>query len=242
MIRVSDLHKNFGRKAVLRGIDFTFNDGCTTVVIGPSGCGKSTILRLILQLIKPDKGEIWVDDTNILKLNRHDLDVYRSQIGMMFQSAALFDSLRVWENVGFMLIENSKRSRTEIKKIAEEKLEMVGLGGSADLFPSELSGGMQKRVGIARAIAHNPRILLYDEPTAGLDPVTSTVIEDLINDLQKHIGGISIVVTHQLITIFRTADVVTMFYEGRVLDTGTPEAMKNSDSEIVRNFLEGKVA
>lgn len=242
MIRVSDLQKNFGRKAVLRGIDFTFHDGCTTVVIGPSGCGKSTILRLILQLIKPDKGEIWVDDTNILKLNRHDLDEYRSQIGMMFQSAALFDSLRVWENVGFMLLENSKRSRVEIKKIAEEKLEMVGLSGSADLFPAELSGGMQKRVGIARAIAHNPGILLYDEPTAGLDPVTSTVIEDLINDLQKHTGGISIVVTHQLSTIFRTADVITMFYEGRVLDTGTPEEMKQSENETVRNFLEGKVS
>lgn len=242
MIRVLDLHKHFGRKPVLKGIDFTFEDGRTTVVIGPSGCGKSTILRLILQLIKPDRGEIWVDETNILNLNRNELDTYRSQIGMMFQSAALFDSLRVWENVGFMLLENSKRSRAEIKKIAEEKLEMVGLEGSADLFPSELSGGMQKRVGIARAIAHNPEILLYDEPTAGLDPVTSTVIEDLINDLQKQIGGISIVVTHQLSTIFRTADVITMFYEGRVLDTGTVEEMKQSENETVRNFLEGKVA
>ncbi|PKL76585.1 MAG: ABC transporter ATP-binding protein [Candidatus Melainabacteria bacterium HGW-Melainabacteria-1] len=241
MIRVHEVRKSFGKKEVLRGIDFTFADGCKTVVIGPSGCGKSTILRLILRLIQPDHGEIWVDDVDILTLNRRDLEEYRSQIGMVFQSAALFDSLRVWENVGFMMLENSKHTRAEIKKIAEEKLEMVGLEGSADLFPSELSGGMQKRAGLARAIAHSPRILLYDEPTAGLDPVTSTVIEDLINSMQEHIGGISIVVTHQLSTIFRTADVVTMFYEGEILDSGTAEEMKHSSQETVRNFLEGVV-
>lgn len=242
MIKISDVHKQFGSKKVLRGINFTFEDKKTTAVIGPSGCGKSTILRLILQLIRPDQGEIQVDDLNILTLKARDLEAYRSQIGMMFQSAALFDSLRVWENVGFMLLENSKQSRAEIKKLAEEKLEMVGLQGSADLFPSELSGGMQKRVGIARAIANSPRILLYDEPTAGLDPVTSTVIENLINEMQTFIGGISIVVTHQLSTIFRTADLVTMFYEGQILDSGTPDDMKQSSNETVRNFLEGKVS
>lgn len=241
MIQLSNVHKYFGKKHVLRGIDFTFDKGKTTVVIGPSGCGKSTILRLILQLIRQDQGEICVDDLDISKLKHRELEKFRSQIGMMFQSAALFDSLRVWENVGFMMLENSKLSKTEIKKVAEEKLEMVGLSGSADLYPAELSGGMQKRVGIARAIALNPQILLYDEPTAGLDPVTSTVIEDLINDLQKHISGISIVVTHQLSTIFRTADLITMFYEGQILDSGTPDEMKHSQNQIVRNFLEGTV-
>ena len=242
MIQLSNVHKRFGKKDVLRGIDFTFDKGKTTVVIGPSGCGKSTILRLILQLIRQDQGEIRVDDVDISKLKHRELEKFRSQIGMMFQSAALFDSLRVWENVGFMMLENSKLSKTEIKKVAEEKLEMVGLSGSADLYPAELSGGMQKRVGIARAIALNPQILLYDEPTAGLDPVTSTVIEDLINDLQKHISGISIVVTHQLSTIFRTADLITMFYEGQILDSGTPDEMRHSQNQIVRNFLEGTVA
>lgn len=242
MIQVSHIHKRFGKKHVLRGIDFTFEKGRTTVVIGPSGCGKSTILRLILQLIRQDQGEIRVDGVDISKLKHRELEKYRSQIGMMFQSAALFDSLRVWENVGFMMLENSKLSKSEIKKVAEEKLEMVGLAGSADLYPAELSGGMQKRVGIARAIALNPQILLYDEPTAGLDPVTSTVIEDLINDLQERISGISIVVTHQLSTIFRTADLITMFYEGQILDTGTPDEMKHSKNQIVRNFLEGTVA
>jgi phospholipid/cholesterol/gamma-HCH transport system ATP-binding protein len=242
MIEVSNLHKSFGSNQVLRGIDFTFEEGQTTVVIGPSGCGKSTILRLILRLFKPDQGSISVNGTSIVDLkSQEELDAYRSQIGIVFQSAALFDSLKVWENVGFMFLENSKMSKAEIKHIAEEKLALVGLDGTADLFPSELSGGMQKRVGIARAIARDPQILLYDEPTTGLDPVTSTVIEDLISSLQKRIGGISIVVTHQLSTIFRTADLITMFYEGRILDTGTVEEMKNSANVTVRNFLEGKV-
>lgn len=241
VIRVENLKKRFGKKQVLQGIDFTFQDAQTTVVIGPSGCGKSTILRLILGLLRPDEGSIWLNDVDVLNLSPKELEAYRSQIGMVFQSAALFDSLKVWENVGFTLLENTKQSRAEIKKIAEEKLELVGLAGSADLFPAELSGGMQKRVGIARAIARDPQILFYDEPTTGLDPVTSTVIEDLINTLQERIQGISIVVTHQLSTIFRTADMISMFYEGRVLDSGTPDEMKQSENETVRNFLEGKV-
>ena len=242
MIEVNNLHKHFGSKQVLRGIDFTFQDGQTTVVIGPSGCGKSTILRLVLNLLQPTEGNVLVDGNNIYEITKRDeIDAYRSRIGMVFQSAALFDSLKVWENVGFMLLENSKKSKAEIREIAKEKLAMVGLDGTADLYPSELSGGMQKRVGIARAIAQDPEILLYDEPTTGLDPVTSTVIEDLIINLQKKIGGISIVVTHQLSTIFRTADVIAMFYEGQVLDTGTVDEMKNSKNETVRNFLEGKV-
>jgi phospholipid/cholesterol/gamma-HCH transport system ATP-binding protein len=242
MIEVKNLKKSFGRKQVLRGIDFVFEDGQTTVVIGPSGCGKSTILRLILQLLKPDEGEVWVNGINIATLKRQEeLDKYRSQIGMVFQSAALFDSLKVWENVGFMFLENTRMPRDKVKALAEEKLKLVGLEGSGDLFPSELSGGMQKRAGIARAIAQDPKIILYDEPTAGLDPVTSTVIEDLIIDMQTRLDGISIVVTHQLSTIFRTADRITMFYEGKILDTGTVEEMKHSSNDTVRNFLEGKV-
>ncbi len=241
MIRAENVHKSFGSKQVLRGVNCQFEDKSKTVVIGPSGCGKSTILRIILRLIDPTQGFIEVDGQNILDFNPVALEAYRSQIGMVFQSAALFDSLKVWENVGFTYLENSKKSRQEIKKIAEEKLSWVGLDGSSDLFPSELSGGMQKRVGIARAIAQNPKILLYDEPTTGLDPVTSTVIEDLINNLQDLTGGISIVVTHQISTIFRTADQIIMFYEGQVLGQGTPDAMKNSSNLTIRNFLEGKI-
>lgn len=241
MIELIDIHKRFGRKHVLQGVTMTIPEKQITVVIGPSGCGKSTILRLILQLIAPEQGQITVNGQNILGFKRQQLENYRSQIGMVFQSGALFDSLKVWENVGFTMLENTRKSRDEIKEIAEAKLSLVGLDGSADLYPSELSGGMQKRVAIARAIACDPVILLYDEPTTGLDPVTSTVIEDLIVDLQHRIGGISIVVTHQLSTIFRTADLITMFYKGQVLDSGTPEKMKASKNDIVRNFLEGKV-
>lgn len=241
MIRAENIHKHFGSKQVLRGITCQFEDNCKTVVIGPSGCGKSTILRIILRLLEPNQGFIEVDGRNISDLSLAELEAYRSEIGMVFQSAALFDSLKVWENVGFTFLENSKKSRQEIKKIAEEKLSWVGLEGSADLYPSELSGGMQKRVGIARAIAQSPKILLYDEPTTGLDPVTSTVIEDLINSIQELTGGISIVVTHQLSTIFRTADQIIMFHQGQVLDQGTPDAMKNSENLTVRNFLEGKI-
>lgn len=241
MIRAENIYKSFGSKHVLRGVNCRFEDKSKTVVIGPSGCGKSTILRIILRLLDPTQGFIEVDGQNILDLNTMELEAYRSQIGMVFQSAALFDSLKVWENVGFTYLENSSKSRQEVKKIAEEKLSWVGLDGSADLFPSELSGGMQKRVGIARAIAQNPKILLYDEPTTGLDPVTSTVIEDLINNLQELTGGISIVVTHQLSTIFRTADQIIMFYEGQVLGQGTPDAMKNASNLTIRNFLEGKI-
>ena len=241
MIHVENIHRYFGSKQVLRGVNCNFEDKSKTVVIGPSGCGKSTILRLLLRLLEPTEGFIEVEGQNIFELSPRDLEAYRSQIGMVFQSAALFDSLKVWENVGFTFLENSTKSRQEIKKIAEEKLSWVGLEESADLFPSELSGGMQKRVGIARAIAQNPKILLYDEPTTGLDPVTSTVIEDLINSLQELTGGISIVVTHQLSTVFRTADQIIMFYEGQVLEQGTPDAMRNSSNLTVRNFLEGKI-
>ena len=241
MIHVENIHRYFRSKQVLRGVNCNFEDKSKTVVIGPSGCGKSTILRLLLRLLEPTEGFIEVEGQNIFELSPRDLEAYRSQIGMVFQSAALFDSLKVWENVGFTFLENSTKSRQEIKKIAEEKLSWVGLEESADLFPSELSGGMQKRVGIARAIAQNPKILLYDEPTTGLDPVTSTVIEDLINSLQELTGGISIVVTHQLSTVFRTADQIIMFYEGQVLEQGTPDAMRNSSNLTVRNFLEGKI-
>lgn len=240
-IEFKNVHKHFGQKKVLQGVDLVFPENQVTVLIGPSGCGKSTTLRLILRLLDPSDGQVLVDDRNIQEYTKKDLDDYRSQIGMVFQAAALFDSMTVWENVGFQFIENTKMSRSKIKALAEEKLKLVGLDGSADLYPAELSGGMQKRVGIARAIAQNPKILLYDEPTTGLDPITSTIIEDLIKGLQRQSGGISIVVTHQLSTIFRASDTIAMFYEGRVLETGTPEEMKNSSNKLVTDFLEGNV-
>jgi phospholipid/cholesterol/gamma-HCH transport system ATP-binding protein len=241
MIEIKDVYKSFGSKPVLKGVTTTIESGKTTVFIGPSGCGKSTILKIILRLFDPDSGEILYDGENILKYDLKKMDALRSKIGMVFQSAALFDSMTIWENVGFALIERENKKRSEVREIAIEKLKIVGLEGSEDLFPSELSGGMQKRAAIARAIAQDPDILFYDEPTTGLDPITSTVIEDLMKELQQKTGKTSVIVTHQHSTIFRNGDIITMFNEGKIYATGTPEEIKNSDDELIKNFIEGKV-
>jgi phospholipid/cholesterol/gamma-HCH transport system ATP-binding protein len=241
MIEIKDVYKSFGSKPVLKGVTTTIESGKTTVFIGPSGCGKSTILKIILRLFDPDSGEILYDGENILKYDIKKMDALRSKIGMVFQSAALFDSMTIWENVGFALIERENKKRSEVREIAIEKLKIVGLEGSEDLFPSELSGGMQKRAAIARAIAQDPEILFYDEPTTGLDPITSTVIEDLMKELQQKTGKTSVIVTHQHSTIFRNGDIITMFNEGKIYASGTPEEIKNSDDELIKNFIEGKV-
>ncbi|MBC7545250.1 MAG: ATP-binding cassette domain-containing protein [Candidatus Sericytochromatia bacterium] len=241
MIVFDSVTKAFGPKTILRGISFECPTGKSTVIIGPSGCGKSTTLKLLLRLIEADSGTVRLDDQDVGKLDRPGLDDFRRGIGIVFQSAALFDSLTVWENVGFPLIEGSKQSSTEIRRIADEKLEIVGLAGTGDLYPAELSGGMQKRVGFARAIVCNPAVMLYDEPTAGLDPVTSTVIEDLINTIRDTTGATGMVVTHQPTTIFRTADQIVMLHSGNVLATGSVDDFKNHADPAVRNFIEGRV-
>ncbi len=241
MIVFDTVSKAFGPKPILRGVSFECPSARTTVIIGPSGCGKSTTLRLLLKLIEPDSGRVLVDGQDIAGLDQKALEDYRRQVGVVFQSAALFDSLRVWENVGFPLLEGTRTPHDKIRKLAEEKLEIVGLAGTADLYPAELSGGMQKRVGFARAIVCNPRVVLYDEPTTGLDPITSTVIEDLISTIKTTGGATSVVVTHQLSTIFRTADQIVMFHSGNVLATGTVEDFRTSGNPMVRNFIEGKV-
>lgn len=241
MIDIVDVHKKFGSKNVLNGVTTKIESGKTTVFIGPSGCGKSTILKIILRLLEPDKGEIFYDGENIFKFDPKQLDIFRSKIGMVFQSAALFDSLKIWENVGFALLERESRKRAEVREIAIEKLRVVGLEGSEDLYPSELSGGMQKRAAIARAIAQEPEIIFYDEPTTGLDPITSTVIEDLMKDLQDKLGKTSVIVTHQHSTIFRNGDIITMFHKGQVYATGTPEEIKNSGDALIRDFIEGRI-
>ena len=239
MIEIKDVYKKFGKKAVLNGVTANIVDGKTTVFIGPSGCGKSTILKIILRLLEPDSGEIIIDGENILKYNAVKMDLFRST--MVFQSAALFDSLKIWENVGFALLEREYRNKDEVRKIAIEKLKIVGLEGSEDLYPSELSGGMQKRAAIARAIAQDPKILFYDEPTTGLDPITSTVIEKLMKSLQVDMGITSVIVTHQHSTIFNCADIITMFHKGRIHVSATPEEILATEDELVKNFIEGKM-
>jgi len=242
MIKLENIHKSFGRKKVLNGVNTFVEEGKTTVFIGPSGCGKSTILKIILRLIEADEGNIFIDGQNIVNLKENEMNKIRAKIGMVFQSAALFDSLKIWANVGFALLEREKMNPNEVRKIVSEKLKIVGLSGTEDLYPSELSGGMQKRVAIARAIVQEPKYLFYDEPTTGLDPITSTIIEKMMKDLQVKKGITTIIVTHQHSTIFNTADIITMFNEGKVYISATKEEFLKSNDKMVRDFIEGKIS
>ena len=225
-IKVKNLRKNFSDKTVIDNVSFEVNDGETLAIVGFSGSGKSTILKLISGLIEKDNGEIITSD---------------GDIAMVFQYSALFDSLNVADNISFALRERQdlrkKYSPEEITEIVLQKLELVGLKGIEDLYPSELSGGMQKRVSFARAIVTNPNTILYDEPTAGLDPISSTLIEDYIVRLKEETNAASIVVTHQMSTITRTADRVIMLYDGKIVFEGTPEELLRQDTPYTKQFV-----
>ncbi|MEB3188163.1 MAG: ATP-binding cassette domain-containing protein [bacterium] len=235
-IEVRDLSKRFGPKVVLDAVTCAFDPGRIGVVIGPSGCGKSTLLRLILGLVRPDAGTILFDGTDLGRAHRGTWESVRSRIGMVFQSAALFDSLTVAENVAFALVERGVREAEALAR-AREVLSQVGLPDAGPAQPAELSGGMQKRVAIARAIATRPDVLLFDEPTTGLDPVTSRQIEDLIVTLSRETGSTSIVVSHQHSTIHRTADRITLFHHGRILGDGERDLLDTHPA--IRSFLDG---
>ncbi|ALF51789.1 peptidase S16 [Nostoc piscinale CENA21] len=248
LIELKGVSKSFGNNKVLDNVDLTIYRGEALGIIGPSGTGKSTILRVIAGLTNPDEGEIYVQGVRREGLIEDSADPIG--IGMVFQQAALFDSLNVDENVGFLLYQNSKLARSQIQELVKEKLDMVGLPGIGHLYPSELSGGMRKRVSFARAIMSNPEnpkegpeVLLYDEPTAGLDPIASTVIEDLIRDLQSMHGVCSTyaIVTHQDSTIRRTADRLVFLYQGRVQWQGTVSEMDSTDHPLIRQFMSGSV-
>ncbi|OGC03978.1 ABC transporter ATP-binding protein [candidate division WOR-1 bacterium RIFOXYA12_FULL_43_27] len=229
MIKIKNLTKKFNHHFVIDGISLEIKEGEKLAVIGPSGCGKSTLLRLLIGLENPTGGEIEIDGKIVHKLEEEGLIKLRQGIGMVFQSSALFDSLTVGENVAFALREHTHKSEREIKEIVARKLELVDLSGKDDLMPSELSGGMQKRVSIARALAFDPKIILYDEPTTGLDPLTSITIEKLINKIAKETGATSVIVTHQVTTILRTATRIIMLDRGKLID---------SDRPVVKQFLE----
>jgi phospholipid/cholesterol/gamma-HCH transport system ATP-binding protein len=248
LIELKGVSKSFGNNQVLDNVDLTIYRGEALGIIGPSGTGKSTILRVIAGLITPDAGEVYVQGVKREGLIEDSPDPVG--IGMVFQQAALFDSLTVEENVGFLLYQHSRLRRSRIRKLVEEKLDMVGLHGISHLYPSELSGGMRKRVSFARAIMSNPdnaaegpEVLLYDEPTAGLDPIASTVIEDLIRDLQSRHGvcGTYAIVTHQDSTIRRTADKLVFLYQGKVQWEGTVSDIDNTDDPLINQFLSGSV-
>ena len=242
MIKIEDLHKSFGNNHVLRGINLDVKKGETMVVIGGSGAGKSVLIKCIIGLLKPDSGKIYINGQDITTLKEREMDRLRKKMGMLFQSSALFDSLPVWENVGFGFLEHTKMSPKEIREMASSKLRMVGLFGVEDMMPAELSGGMKKRVGLARAIAMDPEIILYDEPTTGLDPIMADVINELIIDLKKKLNITSIAITHDMVSAYKIADRIAMLYEGKIIEVGTPDEIKMSKNPIVQQFIQGKAS
>lgn len=239
MIRLRGLRKRLGRKQVLDGVDLEIPTGCTMVVMGQSGTGKSVLLKHIIGLMRPDEGAIEVDGTELTSLRERDLDEVRKRFGMLFQGSALFDSLSVGENVALPMREHTAMRESEIRARVAERLEWVGLTGIEEMKPASLSGGMRKRVGLARAIAIDPAYILYDEPTTGLDPIMSDVINRLIRSLQQRIGVTSIVVTHDLHSAFSVGDRMAMLHEGRVVFTGSAEETRTTSDPRVRQFIEG---
>lgn len=238
MIEIINIRKSFGRNQVLKGINLNIEDGKTTVVIGPSGCGKSVLLKIIIGLIKPDSGELLVDGVDITRLREKELYKVRGKFGFLFQGAALFDSMTVAENIGIGLYENNVMPDDKIDVIVKEKLDLVGLSGKENLVPSELSGGMKKRVGLARALACNPEFILYDEPTTGLDPIMSDSIDSLIDNLASKLKVTSIVVTHDIFSVYDVADKVAMIHGGVIHFEGTPQELDKTSDPVVREFLQ----
>ena len=243
MIAVKGLKKSFGTQVVLDGLDLSIPKGKITVIIGRSGEGKSVLLKHFLGLVRPDAGEVIVDGQNINQLDAIALNEFRQRFGMLFQYAALFDSMTVSENIAFPLIEHTPMTQSEIESRVSELVGLVGLKPLVmKRFPSELSGGMRKRVGLARAIALNPQILLYDEPTTGLDPIMTDVVNHLILSTQRKLNITSVVISHDVNAVFAIADKIAMLHEGKILLAGTPDDFRKSDHPFIRSFFEGRAA
>jgi phospholipid/cholesterol/gamma-HCH transport system ATP-binding protein len=239
MIKIRGLKKRLGGKQVLDGVDLDIPTGCTMVILGRSGTGKSVLLKHIIGLMQPDSGTIEVDGAEITGMATRELNEVRKRFGMLFQSAALFDSLTVGENVALQLREHTPLDAGEIARRVHERLDWVGMSGIEDMKPASLSGGMRKRVGLARAIAMDPAYILYDEPTTGLDPIMSDVINRLIRSLQARIGVTSVVVTHDLRSAWHVGDRLALLHEGRVVFTGTPLEARATGNALVKQFIEG---
>ncbi len=238
MIEIKDLYKNFGSNKVLQGVNLIIEKGETLVIIGRSGCGKSVLIKHIVGLLQPDSGFVKVEGKVVNDLNQKELYELRKKFGVLFQGSALFDSMTVEENVGLPLVESKKEFlRSDIKKSVEEKLELVGLSGILNLKPSELSGGMKKRVALARALITNPSYILYDEPTTGLDPIMSDSIDSLIKDLSEKLNVTSIVVTHDMYSVKNVAYKVAMMNDGVIYFTGKPDELINSSDKVIEDFI-----
>jgi phospholipid/cholesterol/gamma-HCH transport system ATP-binding protein len=240
MIELRDVYKSFGTNHVLSGFSLEVKEGETMVIIGYSGTGKSVAIKHIVGLLEPDKGTVFVDGLEVPKLKRRELYALRSHIGYVFQFSALFDSLTVNENVSMGLVKIGTFTPKEIAARVQEALELVDLPAAGNTLPIELSGGMRKRVGIARAIAHKPKYMLYDEPTTGLDPVTAAVIDELMVRMQKQLGVTSIVITHDMRSAYFVGTRIAMLFEGKVRQVGTVEEIKQTDDPVVRQFIEGR--
>lgn len=239
MIEIKNLHKSFGSNKVLRGVDLDIDTGETLVIIGRSGCGKSVLIKHIVGLLYPDEGHVKVEGKTVDEMDMKELYELRTKFGFLFQGSALFDSMTVEENISLPLVESKKKfSMTEIDKKVAEKLEMVGMSGVQKLKPAELSGGMKKRVGLARALITDPDYIFYDEPTTGLDPIMSDSIDELIKELTDKLNSTSIVVTHDMYSVKNVADRVAMMHEGKIHFSGTPTELLSSKDPIIKEFIQ----
>jgi phospholipid/cholesterol/gamma-HCH transport system ATP-binding protein len=241
MIQLTDLHKSFGSQKVLNGLNLMVPAGQITAIIGPSGEGKSVLLRHIIGLMQPDSGQITVDGENIIGIRRSEMNRIREKFGMLFQNAALFDSMNVFENVAFPLQEKTSLSKAEIRIRVLSALEDVGLKNVEQKFTDELSGGMKKRVGLARALLLNPKIILFDEPTTGLDPIIKRAIHQLIRETHDKFGFTALIVSHEIPDIFDIAHNVAMLYRGEILQFGTADEIRNSSHPAVKQFISGSL-
>lgn len=240
-IEISDLKKSFGSKKVLDGVDVAVNEGESLVIIGGSGTGKSVLIKSIMDIITPDSGSIKIDGREATKFSKAEREEFMAKIGMLFQGGALFDSIPVWHNIAFRLMNRERISRKQARDLAAEKLAQVGMGVEVmDLSPSELSGGMQKRVGLARAIAANPEVIFFDEPTTGLDPIMADVIDKLIVKCSKEIGATTVTITHDMQSVRRIANKVAMIHKGKIIWHGDAKKIDKSKNEYVDQFINGK--
>jgi phospholipid/cholesterol/gamma-HCH transport system ATP-binding protein len=240
LIEFRNVHKRFGRQVVLNGVDLCINEGESLVIIGASGSGKSVMLKHMVGLLQPDEGQVWFDGKRVDNLSERKLMDVRVQFGFLFQMGALFDSMNVEDNVAFPLVEHTDKPKDEVSRIVDQKLRMVGLPEVKKKMPAELSGGQKKRVALARAIALDPEVILYDEPTTGLDPVRSDVINQLIVKLQRELKVTSITVTHDMASAFKVADRIVMLHEGKIIFDGTPAEIQKTEIAIVRQFVKGE--